>query len=292
MPIPLAGFDFDVLDDPEFKEDAVREEIVAPFLRALGYSASGQYRIRRSPSLEHPYVSIGSIRRPVKLFPDYILTVSERPVCVVDAKGPGEDLDDADHLSQVYTYAVHRDVQSPYYALCNGRRFVLYSVARMTREPLYDLDLTDLENEWFNALVKLAPLVLYDTIDSKYSKDFGLHLQRLGLSAEMRLMFPGIPVFRIGRSGPDLYVVTCNIHTDEGEYAATFDFAGTQAATLVNLLPMAIVEQTRRALGRWPSVAVLAMDGTVVMNVSCYLSEQLQENEQEIYRTLIVEHVS
>lgn len=33
--IPLKGFDFTVLEDPEFKEDAVREEIVAPLLRAL-----------------------------------------------------------------------------------------------------------------------------------------------------------------------------------------------------------------------------------------------------------------
>ena len=30
MIIPLQDFDFGVLDDPEFKEDAVREEIVAP----------------------------------------------------------------------------------------------------------------------------------------------------------------------------------------------------------------------------------------------------------------------
>lgn len=31
-------FDFSLLDDPEFKEDAVREEIVAPILNRLGFA--------------------------------------------------------------------------------------------------------------------------------------------------------------------------------------------------------------------------------------------------------------
>ncbi len=62
MEPPLKDFDFSVLDDPEFKEDSVREEIVAPLVRALGYAPSGRYRVIRSRPLEHPYVSIGSIR--------------------------------------------------------------------------------------------------------------------------------------------------------------------------------------------------------------------------------------
>ena len=37
--------DFSVLDDPSFKEDAVREEIIAPILKRLGYlGAPSRYR--------------------------------------------------------------------------------------------------------------------------------------------------------------------------------------------------------------------------------------------------------
>jgi hypothetical protein len=34
-------FDFTILDDANFKEDSVREEIIVPILTKLGYSASG-----------------------------------------------------------------------------------------------------------------------------------------------------------------------------------------------------------------------------------------------------------
>ncbi|MFZ4402110.1 MAG: hypothetical protein ACOYO1_18920 [Bacteroidales bacterium] len=34
----LEGFDFKLLDNPEFKEDSVREEIIVPIIRGLGYS--------------------------------------------------------------------------------------------------------------------------------------------------------------------------------------------------------------------------------------------------------------
>lgn len=53
-------FDFKLLDDPDFKEDSVREELILPIIKKLGYSASGDSRIIRSKSLVHPYVAIGS----------------------------------------------------------------------------------------------------------------------------------------------------------------------------------------------------------------------------------------
>jgi len=63
------GFDFKVLDDPAFKEDAVREEIIAPILRRLGYQPSGRARIQRSKTLTHPFVRIGVRRHPVNIVP-------------------------------------------------------------------------------------------------------------------------------------------------------------------------------------------------------------------------------
>ena len=38
----LNNFDFSILDNGDFLEDSVREEIITPILHKLGYSASGK----------------------------------------------------------------------------------------------------------------------------------------------------------------------------------------------------------------------------------------------------------
>ena len=76
----LEEFDFDLLENPEFREDSVREEIIVPIIKELGYSASGKNRIVRSRRLKHPFVSIGSGRINVSIIPDYLLMVGEDPL--------------------------------------------------------------------------------------------------------------------------------------------------------------------------------------------------------------------
>src|SRR5713101_7636439 len=69
----FTDFDFSVLDTPDFKEDAVREEIIAPIIRRLGYRPGGPMQVLRSKSLIHPFVMIGSKRHAVNIIPDYTL---------------------------------------------------------------------------------------------------------------------------------------------------------------------------------------------------------------------------
>lgn len=80
-------FDFNALDDPEFNEDAVREDIIAPMLRGLGYSASGHFRIIRSRKLDNPSVMFGTTRRKLTYIPDYLLEIEGKLRFVLDAKG-------------------------------------------------------------------------------------------------------------------------------------------------------------------------------------------------------------
>jgi len=56
----FSDFDYSILDDPEFKEDSVREELIVPLIKELGYSASGENKVIRSRQLKHPFISIGS----------------------------------------------------------------------------------------------------------------------------------------------------------------------------------------------------------------------------------------
>src|SRR6266540_1152220 len=112
-----------IASDKNFKEDSVREVIILPILKELGYH---QENIIRSKTLEHPFLKIGSKKRPVNLVPDYALKLENNFAWVLDAKSPKEKVKDSDNVEQVYSYAAHPEIRSTYFALCNGLEFSLY----------------------------------------------------------------------------------------------------------------------------------------------------------------------
>src|ERR1035437_1435053 len=118
---PIRGFDYAVLNDPEFKEDAVREEIITPILKALGYAVSGPNRIIRSRKLLHPFVSIGSARKEIFIIPDYLMEVSNKNAWIMEAKAPTEEIVKSVHVEQAYSYAIHNEIRVNYFVLCNGK---------------------------------------------------------------------------------------------------------------------------------------------------------------------------
>jgi hypothetical protein len=151
----LGGFDLAVLDDADFKEDAVREEIIHPILNKLGYRASGDARIVRSRSLAHPFVRIGTTDRPVTVVPDYLLEVDGVPAWILDAKAPNEIVATGDNVNQAYSYAIHPEVRCGLFALCNGREFALFSVRSET--PLLRFAIADLEENWDAVAALVSP---------------------------------------------------------------------------------------------------------------------------------------
>jgi DNA modification methylase len=142
----LADFDFSLLDSDEFKEDSVREEIILPILRALGYSVSGKNRIIRSKALTHPFVSTGSRETPITNYPDYFMQVDGKNVFVLDAKGPNEEIKSGKNRQQAYFYAIHPEVDVHLFVLCNGREFAVYEVNR--KEPLLYFHVSELQKHW------------------------------------------------------------------------------------------------------------------------------------------------
>ena len=152
---PLTTFNLDLLNARTFKEDSVREEIILPILNALGYSAGGPNRIVRSKTLEHPFLTTGSKRKPVTLIPDYLLTVGNNFAFVLDAKGPGEEIKSGDNVEQVYSYAVHPEIRVQQFALCNGKEFILFDVRQ--KEALLYFHLNDLGNYWDSLRDYLSP---------------------------------------------------------------------------------------------------------------------------------------
>ncbi len=148
----LEDFDFGLLDSGEFKEDAVREEVIHPILKELGYSAGGLNRIVRSRSLSHPFVKIGSGEREIRIVPDYLLLAANKPAWVLDAKSPWQPITSGPNVEQTYSYAIHPEIRSRFFALCNGREFALFEKDR--KDPSLLFHVSEIGYYW-NALYGL-----------------------------------------------------------------------------------------------------------------------------------------
>lgn len=155
VPQFAAWFDESLLDDPDFKEDSVREEICHPLLVRLGYKPSGSARIVRSKTLAHPFVMIGSKKRPINTTPDYLLSIDGKFRWLLDAKAPGENILSGSNPEQAYSYAIHPDIRAQLFALCNGKRFTLFDIHNQT--SLLDISIGELEAKWHLLWDFLAP---------------------------------------------------------------------------------------------------------------------------------------
>lgn len=142
-----------ITSDPDFKEDSVREVIILPILKGLGYKQSN---IKRSKSLDHPFLKIGSKKRAITLIPDYSLQVEKNFAWVLDAKSPEQGVTDSDNIEQVYSYATHPEIRSTYFALCNGIQFALYRTTS-TNTPVLLFDISEIEHYWEKMKTVLSP---------------------------------------------------------------------------------------------------------------------------------------
>ena len=146
------GFD-KIQEAKDFKEDSVREVIILPILKELGYL---QDDIVRSKALKHPFIRIGSKNRQINLVPDYCLKVENNYAWVLDAKSPRQDILDEKHIEQVYSYASHPEIRSTYFALCNGLQFALFR-REQTNEPILFFNVIEIEHYWDKLKMFLSP---------------------------------------------------------------------------------------------------------------------------------------
>ncbi len=145
-------FDFAELNSADFKEDSVREVLILPILTQLGY---GQTQIVRSKNLLHPFLTVGSKKRPVTLIPDYLLKVENSYAWVLDAKAPHQNIHSGDNVEQVYSYSIHPEIRSKFFALCNGREFSLFR--QDTPEPILYFELIAIADYWDELSAYLSP---------------------------------------------------------------------------------------------------------------------------------------
>ncbi|MBB1125060.1 DNA methyltransferase [Thiospirillum jenense] len=145
-------FQFENLDQPTFKEDSVREVLILPLLYALGYE---QAHIVRSKALKHPVLTVGSKKRPVTLIPDYLLKVQDNYAWVLDAKSPNQNIQTGANVEQVYSYSIHPEIRTKFFALCNGRAFALFRQDEQL--PILYFELAELDAYWDELSAYLSP---------------------------------------------------------------------------------------------------------------------------------------
>lgn len=274
------SFDFSVLEDPEFKEDSVREELVLPIVKALGYQVSGDSRVVRSRSLVHPYVALGSQQRKVSIVPDYLFLSDGKPYWVLDAKSPTEEITKSKHVEQAYSYSIHPEVRAELYALCNGKEFVLYSVKQF--DPILKFKLSEIELHWdsinriLNPKIKGHP----DLID--FHPDYGLHLRMLGAKEGFSFIALAVNTNHIIKVEDGLYT-TSTIITAEEEYAMSIDFGEKEFSKLLKVLPEDQALVLADSLKRQPYRIHLDNGEEFSFGVATELAKDIYHNPQESY---------
>jgi hypothetical protein len=154
------NFKAHLFSDPNFKEDSVREVVIAPILTRLGYFPTGSQTAVRSKNLIQPFIYVGTRKHPVNIIPDYTLYFEDRPVLVLDAKSPTESVNSSANVQQAYSYAIHPEIQTNHFALCNGKRLAVYSI--QAKEPLLDIAFEEFESRWNDIEKHLAPKYLLE----------------------------------------------------------------------------------------------------------------------------------
>lgn len=280
----LAKFDYEVLNDPEFKEDSVREEIIMPLIKALGYNYAGKYKIVRSRKLRHPYTMIGTNKYKISIFPDYILECDGKCACIIEAKAPSESLDNEECVSQAYSYAVHREVAAKFYALCNGKEFRLYSTSLLMPVIVFRMNCLMSHFEQLNAIIGAENILTYS--EKRIAKDLGIHLKMLSVgSVEQRFTFMDFPISRITLVESDTYTVDATIVIDGEKYCGSFDFDYDTLLKLRTVLPAEALEKLKGPFEGTP-IRVELIGKMIEAGINCKLGEKIYENADEHYMPL------
>lgn len=113
-------------------EETIKNTILVPILKKMGFDKRGDIEYEKT-------LSDGK-----RL--DMLLKKNKKNICVIECKKQGSNLKSPDIIKQAYLYAADFEIQSPYFALCDGDKFILYKTFN-TRYPLY-------QNENLQSLLK------------------------------------------------------------------------------------------------------------------------------------------
>jgi hypothetical protein len=277
---------FEILNSSEYKEDAVREDIIMPILKKLGYSSSGKNKIKRAIPLTHPFVNIGSTQRKINIIPDYILETENGFKWILDAKGPNEDIIKSGNVEQAYSYAINPEVRCNIYALCNGRKLTAFNISKI--EPILEIDIIDIEENWTKVETILSPLHIEKPFLKDFHPDFGLHLLKMGFDYNIPIHI--IPAFvqNITKVNDELYTVYSVVYFGK-DYGASFDFKPEKLSEFIDSVPEEKKEYILNSLKSNPYKADFnSIEETFAIAISAQRGRIAYVNSNETYIPLEV----
>lgn len=283
--------DFSALADPHFKEDSVREDIVAPILRFLGFRSDRDPKIVRSQPLRHPYVMIGSQKKPISIVPDYTFYSGGKPRLVLDAKAPRENIVKGDHVAQAYSYAIHPDIRVCVYALCNGYQLALFHI--FSAEPVRVYDLAKMQPlDWQDMKQKMSEIEIQRIEAFDFLLDFGTCFELLGLDLSTPQLFFEIPIMAFGRVSDDHFCMTFKGRfLQDRDVMLTADCSRDQMRTIVSRMADACRQECMTGLSRQPYHVDVSQFGHPVTFTGKLASAVAQSANGERFRPLVVDKI-
>ncbi len=138
------------LDVSNYTEADVREEIISPLLKVLGYDKQSYFSVER----EKPIQLLGR-----KNFLDYNLTLWSTNFWLIEAKKPGHNRTKfgiADNR-QVVGYSVHPEINAALAVLCDGRKIAVFDREENQIEPILTVEIPHIQQEIDKLRAVLSP---------------------------------------------------------------------------------------------------------------------------------------
>ena len=222
---------------------------------------------------------MGSKQRKVSIVPDYLFLSDGSPYWVLDAKSPTEDIVKSKHVEQAYSYAIHPEVRAEFFALCNGKEFVVYSTKKF--EPILHFSLCDIHENWGMLFRILNPEIRANPDVVNYHPDYGVHLSRLGAEKGFQFIGLAINTNHISKVEEGLYTAS-TVVTTEQEYALSLDFGQRQLKKLLKILPAHQAKKIKKGLKRQPYI-VYSKDEDFKFGVVAEMKNRILHNSEESY---------
>ncbi len=116
---------FSEKDFSNYSEADIREEVIAPLVKMLGYEKNTDYEVEREESFQKDKIFLKAGSKE-KLQLDYLCNIRKNNFWLIEAKnGEKKDISE-EELQQAYLYSLHPKVNCRYFAVTNGWFFNLY----------------------------------------------------------------------------------------------------------------------------------------------------------------------
>lgn len=273
----LNNFDFSILDNGDFLEDSVREEIITPILHKLGYSVSGQNRIVRSKSLTHPYVYIGTTERKINIIPDYVLYINGEPSIILDAKAPNEDIVKGKNVEQAFSYAIHKEIRAWLYGLCNGRKLTIFSISEY--EPIAEFELKNIQKDWKEVERFLKPEYFERPYLADFHPDLGMSLLKINSNTHIDYVFVSIWISEVIKLTNDEFTICSGLKYGDNDFMASFDFTKKQYNEFLKLIPFNYKEAIEYSLSTRPFSTKFKIEYQLEIGVVAKLTNKVIRSE-------------